>query len=415
MIWSDLNKNRLYYIINLLLFAFFSTLITIKNAYYIAPLLLVLISFFVIARSKSEIVISKYIKYYIFSALSFYLVSFFVALINGDSIPSSFKADHFLILSIPIILLLQKYKPTFNFIALVFGVSSFIYGISAIYNKFFIGIERAFSYIHPIPAGAIIMTVSLYCFIFGVNYLITNKKLLGILMLCSASVGLFGNILTGSRGTWLIFPVAIVVLSFHYRKYLKNIIIPFLVSILALVIIAGFIPQTGIQKRYNEAISDVTQYFDGSNKETSIGMRFELWRSAFQGIKEKPLLGWGKDGMDEKRLEQSKSSDFPSIIKDFPHTHNLFIEQAFYRGIIGLVFLVLFIYTLGFFYIKMYRKAESEEKKLIALLGIINVLALLSFSLSDTLLRLKEYAMFFYMCNVIFYAMTIDNNRRLTE
>ncbi|MCW9710206.1 O-antigen ligase family protein [Avibacterium sp. 21-586] len=411
----SLTKNSLSYTINLLLFIFFSTLINIKNAYYIAPSILFLISILYISVYKSEITISKYVKYYIFSAIGYYLISFVVAFINGDAIPNSFKSDHFLILSIPIILLIWKYKPTFNFMALVFGVSSFIYGISAIYNKFFIGIERAFSYIHPIPAGAIIMTVSLYCFIFGIDYLRVNKKLLAILMLCSASVGLLGNILTGSRGTWMIFPVAIIVLSFHYRKYLKHIVIPFLSSILALVIIASFIPQTGIQKRYNEAISDVTQYFDGINKETSIGMRFELWRSAFQGIKERPLLGWGKNGMDEKRLEQSKSADFPSIIKDFPHTHNLFIEQAFYRGMIGLFFLVLFIYTLGFYYIKMYKEAKDEEKKLIALLGIINVLALLSFSLSDALLRLKEYAMFFYMCNVIFYAMTIDNNRRVIE
>lgn len=395
-------------VMNIFLLLFFTTILTIKNSYYIAPLCLVLISILYFVYEYKNIYIHKALKMYILSVISYYFICFYIAFINDDAIPSSFKADHFLLLSIPIILLLLKYKPNFYLLNVIFPVSNIIYGITSIYNKFFIGIERAFYDIHPIPAGAIIITVTLYCFTLGFHAISKKNFKIGYFLLISALIGLIGNILTGSRGTWIIFPVAIVIFIYIYGTQLKNVFFTFLTIVITVTTVASFIPQSGLQKRYHEAISDITQYFDGTNKETSLGMRFELWRSAWQAIQEKPLLGWGKRGMDNKRLEQSKTGDFPASIKDFPHTHNLFIEQTFYRGIIGLFALIFLIGTLLSYFINLYKNTHDDEKRVIALLGIINVLALLSFSLSDALLiRLKEYAMFFYMSNAIFYTMTL--------
>lgn len=396
---------NLQYIINILIFLFFSIIITIKNSYYIAPLGLVIISLIYITINFKKIKIDKPTKYYIFSAVAYYLVALIVALINKDTIPSSFKADHFLLLSIPVLLLLARYSINLHIITIIFPISCIIYGITAIYNIFVLDIYRAFSFIHFIPAGAIIMTMVLFCITLGLNALHQKKMLLGCFTILAAIIGLIGNILTGSRGTWLIFPVAILLLIAIYGKSLKRYIPIISSALLSLIVIASFIPQSGIQERYKAAVSDITQYIDGTNKETSIGMRFELWKSALDGIREKPLLGWGKQGMIEKRIQQSTEDEFPSTLDEYPHTHNQFLEQTFYRGIIGLIVLIVFIYTILSHFIRSYKTTLSSEKKVIALLGIINIMAMLSFSLSDALLRGKEYAMFFYISNILFYAM----------
>lgn len=404
--------NRLSSIINLFLFLFFITVITIKNAYYIAPLILVLIAIIYLITHYKTIYIDKFVKYYIIAALAYYAVSLLVAIINHESIPQSFKPDNFLLLSIPLLLFFIQYKPSLKALSLAFATAAILAGLLAIYNKFFLGIERAFESINPIPVAAVIMTLVLYCITLGFYFLKQGSIKIAIFLLIAATIGLVGNILTGSRGTWLIFPVAIILLFWVYFKSLKRFMVPFSFGLISLIVIAGLIPQSGVQQRYQVAVSDITQYFYGTKKETSIGMRFELWRSALDGIKEKPLLGWGKGGMDEKRLQQSTEGKYPTTIKNLAHTHNIFLEQTFYRGFIGLFVLLLFIYTCLRYFILQYKTLSNEDKKTIALLGLINILSMISFNLSDSLLRGKEYTMFFYISNIIFYAMILPNKNK---
>lgn len=404
--------NRLSSIINLFIFLFFITVITIKNAYYIAPLILVLIAIVYLITHYKTIYIDKSVQYYIVAALAYYVISLLVAIINHDSIPHSFKPDHFLLLSIPLLLFFIQYKPSLKVLSLAFATAAILAGLLAIYNKFVLGIGRAFEEINPIPVAAVIMTLVLYCITLGFYFLKQGSRKIAIFLLIAATIGLVGNILTGSRGTWLIFPVAIIILFWVYAKSLKRFIIPFSFGLISLIVIAGLIPQSGIQQRYQAAVDNITQYFNGTNAQTSIGVRLDLYKGAWYAIQEKPLLGWGKQGMLNKRVQQAINGTIPYYLKDYTHSHNQFIEQTYYRGFIGLFVLLLFIYTCLRYFILRYKFLSDEDKKTIALLGFINILSMISFNLSDALLRGKEYAMFFYISNIIFYAMTLPNKNK---
>lgn len=404
--------NRLLSIINPFIFLFFITVITIKNAYYIAPLILVLIAIVYLITHYKTIYIDKSVKYYIVAALAYYAISLLVAIINHDSIPHSFKPDHFLLLSIPLLLFFIQYKPSLKVLSLAFATAAILAGLLAIYNKFVLGIGRAFEEINPIPVAAVIMTLVLYCITLGFYFLKQGSRKIAIFLLIAATIGLVGNILTGSRGTWLIFPVAIIILFWVYAKSLKRFIIPFSFGLISLIVIAGLIPQSGIQQRYQAAVDNITQYFNGTNAQTSIGVRLDLYKGAWYAIQEKPLLGWGKQGMLNKRVQQAINGTIPYYLKDYTHSHNQFIEQTYYRGFIGLFVLLLFIYTCLRYFILRYKFLSDEDKKTIALLGFINILSMISFNLSDALLRGKEYAMFFYISNIIFYAMTLPNKNK---
>ncbi|WP_243397655.1 O-antigen ligase family protein [Avibacterium gallinarum] len=189
----------------------------------------------------------------------------------------------------------------------------------------------------------------------------------------------------------------------------------FFMLLISIIIVVSIIPQFGVSKRYQAALDNITQYVDDSNAHSSVGVRFDLYKGAWYAIQEKPILGWGRDGMLHKRHEQAESGVIPNYTKDYTHSHNQFIEQTYHRGIIGLFVLLLLIYTFLKYFIDVYKNSSVEDRKIIALLGVINIFGLIFFNLTDSLLINKEYAMFFYMCNVIFYAMTIDNNWRLTE
>ncbi|MFZ7267073.1 O-antigen ligase family protein [Avibacterium avium] len=409
-------KSFFLYTVNVLILCFFLVLLSIKRSYYVAPAILALFSFVYIFYTYKNIECEDDVKKYVKISLLYYAVGFLVAILNGDTIPSSFKADHFLLLSIPILFLFVRYRPNFKFLTIVLGVSCLIYGIQSLYNKFYLGLDRAFDLdvINPIPAAAIMMTVTLYCIVLGFHYLEKKEVKIGVFLLFSSGIGLLGNIATGSRGSWIVFPFVLFFLFFKYKKSLKRVVYSFFMLLISIIIVVSIIPQFGVSKRYQAALDNITQYVDDSNAHSSVGVRFDLYKGAWYAIQEKPILGWGREGMLKKRQEQAELGVIPNYTKDYTHSHNQFIEQAYHRGIVGLFVLLLLIYTFLKYFINVY-KNSSVDRKTIGLLGIINILGLISFNLTDALLINKEYAMFFYMCNVIFYAMIIENNKRVTK
>lgn len=259
------------------------------------------------------------------------------------------------------------------------------------------------------------MTVTLYCIVLGFHYFEKKEIRIGMFLLFSSCIGLLGNIATGSRGSWIVFPFILFFLFFKYKKSLKRVVYSFFMFLISIIIVVSSISQFGVSKRYQAALDNITQYVDDSNAHSSVGIRFDLYKGAWYAIQEKPILGWGRDGMLQKRHEQAELGVIPNYTKDYTHSHNQFIEQTYHRGVVGLFVLLLLIYTFLKYFIDVYKNSSVEDRKVIALLGIINIIGLISFNLTDSLLINKEYAMFFYMCNVIFYAMTIDNNRRVIE
>ncbi len=91
-----------------------------------------------------------------------------------------------------------------------------------------------------------------------------------------------------------------------------------------------------------------SQYTPGpANKGLSLAVgRVPYWEAAIQGIREKPFLGWGK-GAFPAYFQQLSQQD--SKILTIPsHTHNLFFEILFQRGLLGFLGLLLFITFLAY-------------------------------------------------------------------
>lgn len=66
------------------------------------------------------------------------------------------------------------------------------------------------------------------------------------------------------------------------------------------------LPNNRIMERINVAQKDIQLYLDKNNGNTSLGARFEMWKSAIAMAKEKPLFGWGIQGATEKRKQETK-------------------------------------------------------------------------------------------------------------
>ncbi|MDT9702132.1 O-antigen ligase family protein, partial [Streptomyces sp. P17] len=96
-------------------------------------------------------------------------------------------------------------------------------------------------------------------------------------------------------------------------------------AVLLLVAIVYGLPQTGVQQRVDEAVSDISLYVSGGERDTSLGLRFELWRGAAQLIQERPLLGWGESGYRNAMEALGEQGVISPMAAEFGHAHNEFI------------------------------------------------------------------------------------------
>ncbi|MGL6395397.1 O-antigen ligase family protein [Aeromonas veronii] len=116
--------------------------------------------------------------------------------------------------------------------------------------------------------------------------------------------------LSQSRGVWLsLIVVMAVYFTINRHILIKNIrfILPGLI-----IILVAFSYNSNIFIQRMDAVRHDFIQMDKGNYQTSIGLRFVVWKSAWLGFLEYPFIGVGKDGIDE--LKNSKSLSTRSIL-----------------------------------------------------------------------------------------------------
>lgn len=168
------------------------------------------------------------------------------------------------------------------------------------------------------------------------------------LLLAGCLAGVFGSIISGSRGGWIALPICVLIIAFqnaraHGQRYLTIT----LATMAVLLVIAYNLPHSPIHERAATALTEVEKIGEADNASTSIGQRFEMWSNALQLSGQRPLLGIGRNGyMEQKQklLEEGKMTDFT---KGATNAHNDYLDTLVKRGAIGvLVLLVLLLLPL---------------------------------------------------------------------
>lgn len=202
----------------------------------------------------------------------------------------------------------------------------------------------------PTVAGnATFLAAYLIFHFFFVAFLITqtkNKWLKGILsiaMIINASV----VVSSGVRGAFIGLCAGILYIIVYYAIRSKRVRVPLI--ILTVIMITGyaalFLNKDNVIFKDNRIVNRVTNF---SLQDTTIRSRLEMWKIALDGIKERPILGWG---MENYSLAFNKyyTPEFNKINVGESwedRTHNVIFETLINTGFIGLVSYILLIAAL---------------------------------------------------------------------
>lgn len=151
----------------------------------------------------------------------------------------------------------------------------------------------------------------------------------------------FAIIMSEVRRIWLALLLIAAIFAVRQSQQLTLRRIATMTAIvLALLVMLSSIPD--VTRRINETKQEFTQISEG-NKDTSIGIRLQLWHSAMDIIKNHPLMGVGTQNYPYIMEQQYQQGMITSVALSFKnaHYHNQYLDTYVRYGMIG--FIIAFV------------------------------------------------------------------------
>ncbi|WP_238771648.1 O-antigen ligase family protein [Vibrio fluvialis] len=226
-------------------------------------------------------------------------------------------------------------KPIYYQIIIVFGCLTIF--ANSVYFNIVLGLSRESGVINPIPYASISALLGLLSLHVVLGTKRTKTKFLfGVFAILPA----ISLVLTESRGVWLAFACALLVLFLNkFRFTFKRVaLLLILLSSVVFMLSGSFIDQRIEQTRYE------FEQIQKGNMSTSIGLRLQMWQAAVKLADGNWLLGLGNEHFEKLELLY-KQRKISKALYDYhpPHYHNQFIDSVVKSGLIGLAFLLLLL------------------------------------------------------------------------
>ncbi|WGE72308.1 O-antigen ligase family protein [Actinobacillus equuli subsp. haemolyticus] len=395
------NKSQIY---SGLIGLFFILILQFKLSYSLIPILLALagIALLIPNIKNKSYHLEKADKWLIYSFICYFLLFVFSLIIHrgkGSDLDLASRA----LLALPILAVFYKNQLKHLWIVYAILIAGIGAGITSIIQVFGFDFVRPFPKIMHIQAGDIAMSLAMFSFC-TLFYFYTQKQRIAMyLSLIAALFALIASFLTTARGAWIGVPFVLFVIFWLNRKSLSKWLIS---GVLLITLTGGIFTSETIHKRYLDAQSDINAYVDGSNKSTSVGARFDMWKSAVIGIQEKPLFGWGIQGVKEMRKQHFAEGKISKYAASFGHAHNQYLHDASTRGIVGLIALLATLFVPLILFWNGLKQSESNSlAHLWGVLGITHILLMMSYFLTQAFLSHNSGAMFYFITTVIFLGL----------
>lgn len=381
--------------------------LTINDGYSYAPAVLLLLSLPLVFNIKTYATLNRNSRLLLAFMLVYVLVQGISILWDGGAI-REFDRPSRVLMGAAVFILCLKYPPRFLWLMVGVSTGAIGAGIHALFDRFISGDPRAFDYLHPIQGGDISMTLGLFS-LCGVIWAIKKSHYRYTVFFSIATLmGILGSILSQSRGGWIFIPLILFIGYRIYSDWLSRRLKLCIVIASSLLIVFCMTPLSGVPQRFQEGRQDIGFYFSGGVKETSLGMRFELWKSALDSFLKKPVFGWGNHGVRVSQEQQSRNGLITKGTYDFnEHAHNQFLDEMAKRGLIGLVaLLALFLFPLYIFRERL-KASDGPESRTFAACGIMLVLSTIGYCLSQAFLNHNSGIVFY--CIFLAYFLSSES------
>ncbi|MBK1641401.1 polymerase [Chromatium okenii] len=233
--------------------------------------------------------------------------------------------------------------------------------------------------------------------------------------LLAATAGGYASVVSGTRGAWVFYPTALLVIGgylwqqFPTRRWM--VLGLFSVTLLGGALLAH---SALIQDRFTIAVTEIQDYRAGAgvNSGNALGERFEMWRAAVMAGREQPMLGIGVGHLNAYFKQLATAGLIAPAIVEFnhgnghTHAHNDYLHALATCGVLGLSGLLL-VYLVPLTVFVRAAVNEHISKRGLNYAGILTLLGYMQFSLTDSVLLTRITAAFFVLLCCWLLALSI--------
>lgn len=332
-----------------------------------------------------------------------YVIAMFavtVAILISQTYHQNFGAPHYdgparYWLAIPVFLLFYRLDLR------VFDTLQFAFPIAAITGWFLakdIGAGVTLPLIDKIRYGDSMLMFSMLSLL-SIDWLSRDVLYLRALKWAGFLFGLVATLQSGTRGALLAIPVfvAIYLISRGIRLSMKSILGSLALGIL--VIAGAYISNSTVQNRMQEMATEVTT-FDQGNRDTSTGIRWQLYTAAVEIILEHPVFGVGTGGYALQMAPMVAEGKITPIAAEYGRgeVHNDLLKKTADMGVFGLAALMA-VYLVPFWMFQKASRSDSMQIQRAGVMGMLFVSGFMVFGLTAEVLNLTM--------TISFYSFTI--------
>ncbi|MBF0784228.1 O-antigen ligase family protein [Muribacter muris] len=373
---------------------FFLLILHFKWSYNVLPMLLSLIGIAVIVQGVKQTPwrLERRNKGLIIAFIGYFLL-FILSLLIHQGKAKELDLPSRMLLVLPLLAVCYRFKPNPLWILYAIVLATLSAGVVAVVQFFGLGMPHIFPVHMYIQSGGIIMSLAMFSLAAAFFFKQRRMHLWLWLSIFACGVGILAAVLNQSRGPWVVAPFILAVILWFNRKLLSKW---FIVLLLLIALVAGGFGGHLIEQRWQQARNDITQYIEQNNGSSSLGARFDMWKSALLGIQEKPIFGWGLQGVKTMRQQHAEQKQISKVAGEFGHAHNQYLHDASARGLLGLAaLLAIFLVPLRLFWLGMKRSAPQSLARLWGVLGMVHILAIMGYCLSQSFLSHNSGVMFY--------------------
>lgn len=415
---SELTTRSLHLPATAGVFIFFATMFAVPSGYSYGGALLLLASLIGLAKRESRQASLNQLQTqdrWMLAVLLFYFaVPSLMTLWLGNN-PTDLDQYSRALLAIPIFLLMLCVPVSLSVIWTAIALGVALSAPLAWWQIHIQHMDRASGFLNIIHFSNLTLVFTVYC-VAGLYWagtqLHARRWQAGFLL--AIACGLYSMIVGGSRGSWVALPFVAVVFLFAFLTR-RNIGRLAIVTIVGILVTAGLfsLPDSPLQKRYDQAVSDVTLYQE-DQPDSSIGARFEMWRGALHNLRQQPVMGWNQQAYTQGLKAQVEQGELSPVALAFnDNLHNNYIQAWVFTGLPGLAAL-LALYGLPLWHFARQLRASDLTVRVLAFCGASTVVSYLCFSMSQVILRRNNGIMFYLLAVVIIWGALRHARRGIT-
>ncbi len=361
------------------------------NAVFLFMLLLALVSWAARPIGMSAVVWQREWMIYVVAMFALSAATFISQSYHQNYVAHSYDAASRYWLAIPVFLLLQRLRPkAFTMLQFAFPVAA-LTGFLMTKN---LGGRSGIATLDLIHFGDFELIMGILS-LFSIDWFGRDTLMLRGLKIFGFIAGLIASFESGSRGGWLAIPLFIAIFFyFETSKISPKIVLAGLFSAV-LIFSSAYFGSATFQQRVIVLASDVTAFNQG-NRDTSTGIRWQLYKAALDVFSRHPMFGVGPEGFALEMQPMVEAGKLTPKAAELGRgeVHNDILSKAAGMGIFGLI-AILAIYVVPFRLFWQATTLPLRQARRAGILGIIFVSGFFVFGLTVEILNLTMAAAFY--------------------